>query len=115
MPSNRDSPKRRGVWLGIAALTLAFTGYRVYAIRKGATPAPRGPAPAVSATGSAAAGPAPHVLLDPSTRRKMRLGPRRGASAAVAFGKGRFGQIIGDGLTIRDTTTYRVTLPLELE
>jgi len=45
----------------------------------------------------------------------MRLAPRRGAPFALAFGKGRLGQLNEDGLTVRDSATYRVTQKLALE
>jgi hypothetical protein len=118
MPLNRHPPKRGARWLGIAALVLAFVGYRVYAIRRGDAlepHAPGSPTPAGSAALPADAGPPRHLPLDPAVRRKMRLAPRRGAAFALAFGKGRLGQVTEDALTVRDTSTYRVKLKLGLE
>src|SRR5262245_35366101 len=117
MPLNRDPPKRRARWLGIAAVATAFIAYRAYVIRHSAAPttveAP--PASPPSAAASASAAPAAHLLLDPAVRRKMRLAPRQGATFTLAFGKGRLGQLTQDGLTVRDGATGRVKLTLALE
>jgi hypothetical protein len=45
----------------------------------------------------------------------MKLGPRRAAAFALAFAKGRLGQVTEGGLTVRDAATYRVKLMLDLE
>jgi hypothetical protein len=98
-------------------VAVAFIAYRGYVIRKGLAPttveAP--PASPPSAAPSASAAPAPHLLLDPAVRRKMRLAPRQGATLTLAFGKGRLGQLTPGGLAVRDGATYRVKLTLDLE
>lgn len=98
---------------------VAFAGYRVHAIREALSPSGGRvvPPPSASAGGrlTVDGGPGPHLPLDLSTRRKLRLGPRRGAGFALAFGKSRLGQVTSDGLTVRDAATYRVLFRLDLE
>lgn len=117
MPSDRHPPKRAARWLGILAVAVAFVGYRVYAIRRGDAPEPHpgAPAPAASAALPADAGPPRHLPLDPAVRRKMKLAPRKGAAVALAFAKGRLGQVTENALTVRDTASYRVKLKLDVE
>src|SRR5262245_48361209 len=119
MPLSRDEPKRLARWFGIAAVVVAFVGYRVYSIRHRDEPEVGEPGPVSSARPPPAlpkdAGPPVHLPLDPAVRRKLKLPPRRGAGFALAFGKGRLGQVTEGGLTVRDGATYRVKLELGLE
>jgi hypothetical protein len=56
----------------------------------------------------------PPVLLDPKTRRAMRLAPMSTPSPRIAFGKGRLAVLDDDALVVRDTREFAevVRLPL---
>lgn len=45
----------------------------------------------------------------------MKLNPRRARTTALAFGKGRLGQMTADGVSVRGLVKYDVAIRLELE
>jgi hypothetical protein len=54
------------------------------------------------------------VLLDPKTRRAMRLAPTTTPSSHIAFGKGRLAVLGGDALVVRDVKELAEVVRVEL-